>query len=70
MTVLREKAEGGKRRGASLELSDSRKLKALVEEGEPAKEAEGQEENQDDAVSRKGRECFQMKGLFKSIKCC
>lgn len=39
-------------------------LKALAEE------AEGQQEDQEDAVSGKGRECFQMKGVFKSVECC
>lgn len=45
-------------------------LTALAEEGELAKEAEGQQENQEDAVSGKGRACFQMKGVFKSVECC
>lgn len=45
-------------------------LKALAEEGELAKEAEGQQEDQEDAVSGKERECFQMKGVFKSVECC
>lgn len=45
-------------------------LKAFAEEGELAKEVEGQQENQEDAMSGKGRACFQMKGVFKSVECC
>ena len=37
---------------------------------ELAKEAEGQQEDQEDAVSGKERECCQMKGVFKSVECC
>lgn len=57
----------GKLESMTVELGVSLKLEVLVEDSESAKGARGKLTN---SVSQLGRECFKMKGVFKSGECC